>query len=545
MIDFGIAKLVSGAQPARTAPMGTLAWMAPEQTEVGGAIGPATDLWALGLVVFFLLTGQSYWPTLATLPVLLRKLVVDPIVAASARAAELGCGARLPPGFVAWFERAVVRDPAARFASAALARAELERVLSAPSPSITRDALAVTAAAPLAAPIRRWRVPLDDSPRRGPRDALVTIVEFGDFECPFSLGAVDALRELLAEHPDDVALVWKDVPQDAHPSAHGAARLARLARRERGEEAFWIAHDRLFEMCPSRGLDGVDQLGAELGLEPSAVAAAIAGPDDPGTTRDIEEALDFRAELIPQLFVNGRRVVGWRSLGRLRGLVDEELAAARARVASGLPRAQVFEELTRDAAGPLAPDAPRSLRAEKQRAGKIVGARARVDVHQFVDRTSSFAALLERTRLRFLEKHGDLVRFHFHELVDFDDPTSVDVATAARASLEVGGDAGYWRMHELLVENAPHYPPTSTPSRGFERATLFRYAKEAGLHDAYFRLSFDNPERRVELERTRDIAAELGVRRGEFLLLVGGYPASGLLLRQLERSLERALDDAR
>ncbi|MBX3131532.1 MAG: serine/threonine protein kinase [Polyangiaceae bacterium] len=129
ILDFGIAKVVSEAQTTSTDRVGTPLYMAPEQTTTGEAIGPAADVWALGLIVFQLLTGRSYWKGAGqegSSPIaLLREVVFEPMPSASARALELGVEAHLPLGFDAWFARAVARDPAARFANAALAQAEL------------------------------------------------------------------------------------------------------------------------------------------------------------------------------------------------------------------------------------------------------------------------------------------------------------------------------------------------------------------------------------------------------------------------------------
>jgi formylglycine-generating enzyme required for sulfatase activity/tRNA A-37 threonylcarbamoyl transferase component Bud32 len=120
ILDFGVAKIVADQQQRGTQPLGTPLFMSPEQTEHLGRIAPASDVWALGLIVFRLLTGRDFWKCAetGTLPVLLREIVVDPIPAASQRAAELGVGARLPPGFDAWFARTVSRDMDARFAEA-------------------------------------------------------------------------------------------------------------------------------------------------------------------------------------------------------------------------------------------------------------------------------------------------------------------------------------------------------------------------------------------------------------------------------------------
>src|SRR6185369_374083 len=91
ILDFGIAKLVEDRrQKTGTQPLGTPLFMAPEQTDRKGRICPATDVWALGLIAFRLLTGRDFWTEAdGSLPMLLREICVDPIPFASARVAEL------------------------------------------------------------------------------------------------------------------------------------------------------------------------------------------------------------------------------------------------------------------------------------------------------------------------------------------------------------------------------------------------------------------------------------------------------------------------
>ena len=126
VLDFGIAKIVAEARSTATQAIGTPIWMAPEQTEPGRSIQPTADVWPLGLIAFRLLTGKHFWISAnseeATSTMVLREVVFDPIVSASARAAEYGVAHLLPPGFDAWFGRCVVRDLAARFPSAEITR---------------------------------------------------------------------------------------------------------------------------------------------------------------------------------------------------------------------------------------------------------------------------------------------------------------------------------------------------------------------------------------------------------------------------------------
>ncbi|MFO0592673.1 MAG: bifunctional serine/threonine-protein kinase/formylglycine-generating enzyme family protein [Polyangiaceae bacterium] len=124
LLDFGIAKLVADSHKTHTQPLGSPLYMSPEQTDSKGRITPATDVWALGLMVYKMLTGHEFWRETASLPALLREIVVEPIPFASARAAETGVASVLPVGFDAWFARCVTRDIDARFPEAgACARA--------------------------------------------------------------------------------------------------------------------------------------------------------------------------------------------------------------------------------------------------------------------------------------------------------------------------------------------------------------------------------------------------------------------------------------
>lgn len=121
VLDFGIAKLVAESQKTGTQPLGTPLFMSPEQTDRRGRICPATDVWALGLIAFRLLSGKDFWIDVETLTMLLRQICIDPIPFAGERARELGVQVALPPGFDAWFARCVNRDIDARFQDAGAA----------------------------------------------------------------------------------------------------------------------------------------------------------------------------------------------------------------------------------------------------------------------------------------------------------------------------------------------------------------------------------------------------------------------------------------
>ena len=121
ILDFGMAKVLSETSDVSREVKGTPLYMAYEQA-LGERVTPQTDIWALGLIMFTLLTGKSYWKTAqnpdAGVNALFVELLNLPLVPPSERAVELGCTAALPPSFDAWFARAVHRDPGQRFPTA-------------------------------------------------------------------------------------------------------------------------------------------------------------------------------------------------------------------------------------------------------------------------------------------------------------------------------------------------------------------------------------------------------------------------------------------
>src|SRR5439155_10909374 len=87
---------------------------------------------------------------------------------------------------------------------------------------------------------------LATDPVRGEDDALVTLVAFEDFQCPYCARAEATIAELEKSYGRDLRVVWKDNPLPFHVSARPAARLARVAFLAGGAKNFWALHDKIF-----------------------------------------------------------------------------------------------------------------------------------------------------------------------------------------------------------------------------------------------------------------------------------------------------------
>ncbi|HVQ86731.1 MAG TPA: Na+/H+ antiporter NhaA [Actinomycetes bacterium] len=167
---------------------------------------------------------------------------------------------------------------------------------------------------------------------RGPHDAPVTLVEFGDFECPYCGQAESAVRELLAES-GDVRYVWRHLPlTDVHPRAQLAAEAAEAAAEQ---DQFWPMCDLLFqhqdELTPRHLIGYAGGLGLDVerftkALKHHAHAARIA--------EDVEGAAASGVVGTPTFFINGQRHHGAFDLATLSSAV--KIARKRAFVDDGI-----------------------------------------------------------------------------------------------------------------------------------------------------------------------------------------------------------------
>ena len=159
---------------------------------------------------------------------------------------------------------------------------------------------------------------------RGPAHAPVTIVEYGDFECPYCGLAEPVVRELLTEVAQ-VGYVWRHLPlTDVHPRAQLAAQAAEAAA---GQGAFWPMHDLLLEHQDA--LTTPDLLGyaAELGLDPERFAEDLRARAGVVRIAEYVESADLSGVAgTPTFFINGRRHHGAYDIDTLTAAVKAALA---------------------------------------------------------------------------------------------------------------------------------------------------------------------------------------------------------------------------
>ena len=227
----------------------------------------------------------------------------------------------------------------------------------------------------------RVAVPVELSPTVGAADALVTIVEFADFECPFCSRSVQLQRRLLTDFPGNVRWAFKNFPLDMHRQAMGAARAA-LAAQAQGK--FWEFHDRLFIDQQRISPEYFAELARTIGLDLAAFERAMQGDALEKVVRlDMEVGRRLGVQGTPSFFINGRRVEGGSPYRELEKIVRQELAYASSLLRRGVRRDQLYEELTREkgtAPGPASRPATTSRGEGRTREGLTHGVRRRSSV---------------------------------------------------------------------------------------------------------------------------------------------------------------------
>ncbi len=372
--------------------------------------------------------------------------------------------------------------------------------------------------APAGDDVERYRVPIEaHDPTRGPSDALVTIVEIGDFQCPFCARASATLDELERSYPGQIRVVWKDNPLPFHTDAMPAALAAAEARAQQGEAGFWRMHAQLFASTRALSRADLERYARDQGLDLGRFRAALdLATHSAGITADQQLAARIGATGTPTFYVNGRPLRGAQPLSAFQTLVDDELGRARRLEAAGTPRSQIYDQITRNGLTAAAPREPsdtvgaRPTEEDPDRVYRVpVGDSpqrgpddALVTIVAFSDFQCPFCSRVTATLDQVEQHYGRDVRIVFkHNPLPF----HRDAMPAAQAAVEVyrqRGDDAFWRMHDLLFEN----------QRALSEADLVRYGRQAGASGTGIQRALRADAHRAEVQREMDLATELGAR---------------------------------
>jgi protein-disulfide isomerase len=403
------------------------------------------------------------------------------------------------------------------------------------------------AAQPSAAPDDKtvYKVPVGDKdPVKGPADALVTVVIFSDYQCPFCSRVEPTLNALATKYGNDLRFVWKDNPLPFHQDAGPAATLARQAYEEGKDKKFWEAHDLLFQNQRALSRADLEGYGKQLGLNEKKLKAALdSSPFKAKIEEDQALARNLGASGTPSFFINGRSLRGAQPQPAFEKLIDEELAKAKAKVQSGVAKAKIYEELTKDGATkPVA--APAAAAAAEPDANKIYdiavakdapvkgNKNAKVVIQEFSDFQCPFCGRVNPTMKQVMETYKDKVKvvwrnypLPFHE-------NAGPAAQAAQEVFEQGGSDKFWAYHDILFGN----------QTALGRADLEKYAEQVGgINVTKLKSALDNKTHEARVKADVDAVDKAGARIGTPSFFINGKLLQGA---QPFDAFKAAIDDA-
>lgn len=170
----------------------------------------------------------------------------------------------------------------------------------------------------------RYEVDLSGAPIRGAANPAVVLVEFIDIECPYCASTARNTKALLDLYPEELQLAFRHYPLE---SIHARALSAAIAVECAGEQGlFWQMLDSLVAPDARLSDPALREHAEALELDLDAFERCLSseGPVE-RIARDRRLAGELGVRATPTIFLNGRRLVGARSVDALAGLVEEEL----------------------------------------------------------------------------------------------------------------------------------------------------------------------------------------------------------------------------
>ena len=357
---------------------------------------------------------------------------------------------------------------------------------------------------------------------KGPKDALVTIVQFSDFQCPFCSRVEPTIDQVMKEYAGKVRVAWRNLPLPFHNNAKPAA-IAAMAANQQGK--FWQMHEIMFKNQQALSAADLEKYAQEIGLNMPKFKAAIADKKLADAV-EAESAMGGKigARGTPAFFVNGRFLSGAQPFERFKSLIDEELKKTEEMVKKGTPKAKVYDVLMKTAKTEVAAGAAPSKGGDDAPAGPpkkvdVGNAPARgpknapITVVLFSDFQCPFCGRVEPSIVELEKAYPGKVRVAWKNF-----PLSFhnNAKPAAEAALAANEQGKFWEMHDILFKN----------QQALTASDLEKYAKEIGLDMAKYKAAIESHKFAAQIDNDTKQGSDLGVS-GTPAAFVNGQLISG------------------
>lgn len=290
------------------------------------------------------------------------------------------------------------------------------------------------------------------TPIWGSADALVTVVLFGDLDCPYTRFSLRTLASIKHEMPKDLRLVFRHRPVTSS-GRRVAAFAARLHDRHGAPEFWKFAWLASHESEPVSS-DFVTGVAPVLGLAPAQALALFGASDEPLLKADWEWAVRYAVRRTPTLFVNGKRSDELLNQNELTELILEARRAQLSLLAQGVKKQALYRHRVQNTLVGLGAQPPERFcvpLGDVPLRGAVE--RASVTIVEFSDFECGYCAELQRTLARLLTAFPGKLRLGWRNFPLAAHPGARAAANLAQHGLASGGRETFWSLHDGLYQS--------------------------------------------------------------------------------------------
>ncbi len=373
-----------------------------------------------------------------------------------------------------------------------------------------------------------FNVTIGDAQVMGPADAPVTVINFSDFQCPFSKRSYTMMQKVMKDYKGKVRYVFKHFPLHFHKQARMASRAAYAAGNQ---GKFWEMYDKLFENQKQISDDSVKGWAKSLGLDMTTFEKDYLEKNDAGKRTDSEKTVaedmaqgrKFGVRGTPTMFINGVKFVGANSK-KVEAIIKEQLAEGEKLKAKGVK--DVYTELVKNGLKKAPKKVPQIAKdiykLEIPKHAPIWGKKdAPITMVIIDDFECPFCARHYKTTEALKKEYEDTLR-----IVYIQNPLGFHkkAKPASYASIAAQNQGKFWEMYSKLFSDQKGWRKAADLNAYFENA-----AKELGLDITKFKKDMASAETKKIVEDDIKLAMNMGSRGtpGNFVngrFIGGAYP---------------------